>query len=655
MANQNLLLSILKAAASPFRQATGIGQEIVRKTAALTPEQYQALQQQGGKLGSVSQATSLTEKEAQDPLIVAKSLAGIGSYVIPAAKIAKGATAIQKLGQIGGRVIAPGAMSGFSSSEQGKELASAALGGLTSGLVYGGAKAVQSVARAGSNRFMDSVFRERIKDTKNVIRQGVGTLGQKASEKGFKGLTNQSILKGSVETMDALESRLQDGLTKSKETISIDDLKNATKPLIDKYTKSGNISAVNSIASRLDAIEQANGKQIPVTVANEIKRSLYEEARNAYGQISSENMEGIKAIARALKEGIAKRVPGVDEVNQELSYFGRIADSMVDKLSRGGRNNLMGLGQSMLAGGGIAGAASTGGASLIPAALVPILGSTPGKILASRGLSKVAGGTGKITDNEILQKALIQLSGKAGAGVAGLLGSQGQPQAENGEQNNVEQLTPPQDIVAQLPPDRQKAMDIIDQAEAQFKGTGQTITGFSTDQLGKAYSMALQAGDTKAATKLKQMYDLETEFSKSKEGKKLTATEKSTEAAQVTASDALKFLQNNKDLKVGLLETPIQQTAAKFGKADQKTLEFNTMIGGLKAMIAKARAGTSFTPNEEKLLNTYVPVAGDSRQVLETKLKLLQTPQGKSALETLMTPSATEQSLQLLQSQGLNL
>ena len=47
-------------------------------------------------------------------------------------------------------------------------------------------------------------------------------------------------------------------------------------------------------------------------------------------------------------------------------------------------------------------------------------------------------------------------------------------------------------------------------------------------------------------------------------------------------------------------------------------------LAQIKATIAKARAGTSFTPNEEKLLNKYSPSEGDSEQVLRTKLNGLR-------------------------------
>jgi hypothetical protein len=68
----------------------------------------------------------------------------------------------------------------------------------------------------------------------------------------------------------------------------------------------------------------------------------------------------------------------------------------------------------------------------------------------------------------------------------------------------------------------------------------------------------------------------------------------------------------------------LEQFLGKFDAGDEATLQFNANIAALKASIAKARAGTSFTPNEEKLLNQYTPNVGDSVQQLKTKLTNLQ-------------------------------
>lgn len=248
--------------------------------------------------------------------------------------------------------------------------------------------------------------------------------------------------------------------------------------------------------------------------------------------------------------------------------------------------------------------------------------------IVGSALNKVGGASSKLATPEALQKVAPSL-------VNALFGSVNQGRSETlPGQEKLSQEQPP------LPTEQ--------------------MAGISTPKLGtqqpimtKEELALLTLLDPKNANAYKSIYEL----SSGESSGKLTETEKAGKAANQMASDALKLLQT-KEIKTGLLNAPIQGGLAKFGAADQSTLEFNTLISGLKAAIAKARAGTSFTPNEEKLLNQYVPVAGDSRQQLETKLTLLQTPQGKSVLEVLMSPGITTQSnssVDILQNAGINL
>lgn len=59
-----------------------------------------------------------------------------------------------------------------------------------------------------------------------------------------------------------------------------------------------------------------------------------------------------------------------------------------------------------------------------------------------------------------------------------------------------------------------------------------------------------------------------------------------------------------------------------FGEEDARTVR--ATIGNIKGTIAKLRGGTSFTPNEEKLLNSYTPSLNDSSAVAINKLANLK-------------------------------
>lgn len=52
--------------------------------------------------------------------------------------------------------------------------------------------------------------------------------------------------------------------------------------------------------------------------------------------------------------------------------------------------------------------------------------------------------------------------------------------------------------------------------------------------------------------------------------------------------------------------------------------EVRNLIGQITGAIAKARGGTSFTPNEQKLLETYTPTISDSPEMILSKLSGLK-------------------------------
>lgn len=60
------------------------------------------------------------------------------------------------------------------------------------------------------------------------------------------------------------------------------------------------------------------------------------------------------------------------------------------------------------------------------------------------------------------------------------------------------------------------------------------------------------------------------------------------------------------------------------GIGSQEGADVRVLIGNLKGQIAKLRGGTSFTANEEKLLNSYVPGINESTESVMAKVRGLQ-------------------------------
>lgn len=131
----------------------------------------------------------------------------------------------------------------------------------------------------------------------------------------------------------------------------------------------------------------------------------------------------------------------------------------------------------------------------------------------------------------------------------------------------------------------------------------------------------IQRDPKNMATYIK-LYEFANPEGSTKPLKKTQAQMSRDEAASLTqmAIDQL----NGGSVNTGLVSGKVEGIKAMLGKGDPETIDFNTTISSLKAAIAKARAGTSFTPNEERLLNKYAPTVGDSGQQLRTKLAALQ-------------------------------
>lgn len=149
------------------------------------------------------------------------------------------------------------------------------------------------------------------------------------------------------------------------------------------------------------------------------------------------------------------------------------------------------------------------------------------------------------------------------------------------------------------------------------------VSGYSPDQLGKAYMAAYQAGDKASAAQLKTMYDFEVAHQKISGTKKNTKEQQTRDDLKYSVDRAVSLL--DKHPAMGPFAGPLEEAKSVFNMADQNTLTFNRTISEIMASIAKQRGGTAFTPNEQALLEEYAPKVGNSEQMIRTKLAELQS------------------------------
>lgn len=127
-----------------------------------------------------------------------------------------------------------------------------------------------------------------------------------------------------------------------------------------------------------------------------------------------------------------------------------------------------------------------------------------------------------------------------------------------------------------------------------------------------------------------------------KSGAKLTAGQQQDIADMDTVSGMLdKIIGYNSDGKlegVGFATGSIGSLFTKvFGTGSEEAKNVRALIGNVKGTIAKLRGGTSFTTNEEKLLNSYVPSINESAASVINKAKSLQEFIASKKANTLTT------------------
>lgn len=645
--NANALQKFIGLLTSASRTGIGQGVDIARKISGQTQDIDPNTLDQIPLIGKILRQNTvdnpqnpfLTKQEQSNPLsTTGKSIAGAATYAVPFGK----ATG---LGSLLTKILLPGAAVGGLQALTDPEVSkkSVARGAVTgaagAGAIAGGSQLLEKILSSGAKgltqklpeQLMTGVFKEPLKDTRAALKGGE-SLGKQALDRGIKG-TDESIYNQAIQKINSYEDQLQASLSNSKRVVPLSDIKKAAQPLIEKYAKAGNTSAVSNISDRITALEKYNGKAIPVSVANEIKRTLYDEARGGYGKLASENIEGVKAIAKALKEGIASKVPGADAINKELSVNGKIADSLIDKMARSGRNNLMGLTDSVLAAGGIA----TGNPAtlLIPAAK-NVAGSTLGKTNianllkagapAAEGISKAS----SALSNPILQQMLGQIGSKTGAQ---LVSAEQTPQSENNNENYQStntQFTPPDpsnsgDILTQL-----TSQGVSPEIAQQFlakAGQGGQVAGASTGipsgvtitpEMASMAQILLKPAD---AAKIKAAYQIQqSSVPKEKQlsGEVLGKLSETKNAISLIPT-LNKSFNESKDVF-----GPVKGRVRSTNPYDTEAKKAESTITLVKQIIGKGLEGGVLRKEDESKYENILPKLTDTQETVQNKLNLLQ-------------------------------
>lgn len=109
---------------------------------------------------------------------------------------------------------------------------------------------------------------------------------------------------------------------------------------------------------------QYHGQQIPIDVAQKIKVNTYQELKAAYGEMANAKVEGLKQVARGLKDEISSVFPEIAGLNERQSELIGLDEALTRAVWRIENHQLMGIGSGIAgaAGGAIAGGPGAAGA-----------------------------------------------------------------------------------------------------------------------------------------------------------------------------------------------------------------------------------------------------------------------------------------------------
>lgn len=150
---------------------------------------------------------------------------------------------------------------------------------------------------------------------------------------------------------DILKQKAANGETIEMEAVvdRLDDLK--AKPDTDMVGR-GRI-----IDKKAEKFIDSHPEQIPVDVANEVKKNTYKRNEKNYLKQGSVSVEAEKALARGIKEELAAKYPEIHLLNENSAEMIRLQKAIEDALPRIGNNNVISLDTMMktMGGGQVAG------------------------------------------------------------------------------------------------------------------------------------------------------------------------------------------------------------------------------------------------------------------------------------------------------------
>ncbi len=196
----------------------------------------------------------------------------------------------------------------------------------TAAMVQGGLTSTLPVAAQTAKRGAEILMQSAIKPTLKQLESGQAkTAVDTLLELGINP-TNAGVetLKSKV---SGINQKIADALTSSNAIVNkekvLQRLADVESKFANQVAPTSDVNAIRNIgeefmASNKPALEMAQ-QNIPVQLAQKLKQGTYKVLSGKYGEAGSASTEAQKALARGLKEEIAKEVPAIAGLNAQES------------------------------------------------------------------------------------------------------------------------------------------------------------------------------------------------------------------------------------------------------------------------------------------------------------------------------------------------
>lgn len=558
--------------------------------------------QAGARLASKNIAGQRrTEQKTKDPeQLLRQQLAdslNIAAWVVPFGKARAGAGLIERgltksvlPGAGVGALTSPETAKALMGEEFSEEdiIGSAVLGGGTAGALHLGGKLLSKVTGRGAvkagGKLREGVVGRTPRSLKEASRLKAQNIIQKLDDLGAPKGSAQAKLDWAVGKYDDLIVQYNDELLKIGKPVNttgvISKAKEGSKLIVDDITKGAGGSNVNKWTIRLKNIK----------TWEELSKLKFELLDEASG----------KTVRAQIAREFHKHVDSLLKTNKSLAPI--LKDMSTLHTAVGG--------QTKARGGGLlftAGRPNIG----VPMTSVKIPGTRQAiqavQDIAGTGLSKTGAVTGRISDIAAPVSARIPTGLPSQAAIRKV----------------TESARALPDLEEISPQTQEGLMDV----NGELPSLGDTLTGFTPQELYQGYQSAISAGDTASAKQLKSFYNDEVEYQQSAGGglnvTKVTAQNYSNAESGLSSLDSvynLIFEPNG-----SLNKSAIVATKAP-GAPSQEARQLKAHLYNVADSYLRLRTGAQANPTEiQKLADSLEPGVFDNAETIEEKLGIYDT------------------------------